>query len=129
MQPIADLGIFEFTQIAIYMQQKMAKIVRRFRRMQVMVQIRLHDQGPDLCLDSWEFGGIERLHLIVLIHELFQAGDVVVHIRPHHGWDQVIDDDGMGAPLGLRALAWVVDNKWIDQGHIAQRQIRVARRR
>ena len=125
-RPIANLGILQLAQIAIHVQQEIAKIVRGFCSMQIVMQIRLHNEGPDLRLDGWQLAGVERLHLVILVHELFQPGDVVVHLGPHHGRDEMVDHHRVRTPFRLGAFSGVVDDKWIDQGQVAQSQIRVA---
>ena len=40
---------------------------------------------------------------------VLEAGDVAVGFRPRHGRHQVPDQGGVRPPLGLRALAGVVD--------------------
>jgi hypothetical protein len=126
MQPIADLGVLQLAQIAIHVQQEVAKIVRGFCGMQIVVQIGLYDEVPDLRLDGGELTGVKRLHLIILVHELFQPGDVVVHFSPHHGRDEMVDNDCVGATFCLSAFSGIIDDERINQGHVAQSQIRVA---
>ena len=126
MQPIANLGILQLAQIAVHVQQEVVKIVRGFCGMQVVMQIGLYDEVPDLRLDGRQLAGVEGLHLVILVHELFQPGDVVVHLGPHHGRDEMVDHHGMRAPFGLGAFAGVVDDEGIDQGQVTQRQIRIA---
>lgn len=92
------------------------------------MQVCLHDQVPDLGLNRWQFRGIERLHLVVFVHELFELGNVVVHVGPHHGRYEVINDHGMGAALGLRALAGIVDDEGVDERQITQSKIGVTGR-
>ena len=55
----------------------------------------------------------------MLIEELLEPGDVPVAFGAGHGWDEVVDEGGVGAALRLSALPWVIDEEGIDQGQVA----------
>ena len=61
----------------------------------------------------------------MLVHQLLDPGDVAVAIGGGHRGDQVVYDRGVGAALGLGALAGVVNYEGVKEGNVAQRQLRV----
>ena len=81
------------------------------------------DQRPDLRPDGGQLGRVERRDAGVLVQQLLQPGQVAVGLGPGHRRHQVADDGGVRAPLGLRALAGVVDQERVDQRQVAQRRV------
>ena len=55
----------------------------------------------------------------MLIEELLEPGDVPVAFGTGHGWDEVVDESGVGAAFRLGALSRVIDEEGIDQGKVA----------
>ena len=98
-------------------------VVMKQAGLQVGIQVGLFNQFPDLLLQQRQFGRIEYFHLIVFIHQLRQLRQRAVSIGGGHRRRQVVDDDGMGAALGLRAFAGIVDNERIKQGQVGQQRI------
>ena len=64
--------------------------------------------------------------LRVLVEQLLQPGDVAVALGPGHRRHEVVDKRGVRAPLGLRALARVVDQERVDQRQVADRGVGAA---
>ena len=64
--------------------------------------------------------------LRVLVEQLLEPGDVAVGLGAGHRRDQVVDDRGVRAALGLRALARVVDQEGVDQRQVAERRVGAA---
>ena len=91
---------------------------------QVVVQLRGRDQFPDLRAQHRQLVRVERLHGRVLVQQLFQFGQVAVGVGAGHRRDQVVDDDRVAAPLGLGALAGVVDDERVDQREVAEHGVR-----
>ena len=56
----------------------------------------------------------------VLVQELLQARDVAVGVGAGHRRDEVVDEGGVDAALGLGALAGVVDQEGVDQRQVAE---------
>lgn len=128
VQAVADLGVLDLAQPAVDVQQEVveAVVLRALLEAQVVVELRRLDQRPDLGADR---GQLRRVHggdLRVLVEQLLQAGDVAVRVGAGHRRHQVVDEGGVDAPLGLRALARVVDEEGVDQGDVAERRVRAA---
>ena len=129
MQAVLDLSVLDFAEIAVNFQHKLAEIVGLFVHAQIAVQFRLLHHFPDLHLQSRQLGGIQRLALIMFVHQLLQFGDVAVGISRGHWRYQMVNDGGVSAPFRLRAFAGVVDDERVEQRNIVQRNFRVARLR
>ena len=93
---------------------------------QVLIEVGLLHQLPDLPLQQRQLAGVEGLHLVVFVHELGELRQLAVGVGRGHGRRQVVDNHRVRPPLGLRALAGVVDNEGVKQGHVAQERIREA---
>ena len=127
MQPVLDLGVLELAQVAVDLQDKPAEVVWQAVYAQVPVQLGGLDDLPDLSLQQRKLAGVQGLTLVVLVHQLLDPGDVPIAVGRGHCRDEVVDDGGVGAALGLGAFPGVVDNKGIEQGHVGQGDLRVAR--
>jgi hypothetical protein len=92
----------------------------------VGVQPRLDDQLPDLLLEHRQLGRVERLDLVVLVDQPRQLVQPTIGVGGGHRRRQVIDDDGVGAALGLGALARVVDDERVHQREVVKEQVGVA---
>ena len=69
---------------------------------QIVFQVGLLDQVPDLLLQQRHLRRVEQLDLVILVHQLHQLGQLAVGVGRGHRRRQVVDDDGVAAPLGLR---------------------------
>ena len=127
VQTVPYLGVLQFAEIPVDVQQKIAEVVGPLIHAQVPVQVGLAHHVPDLSLQKWQLGRVQGLALVVLVHELLQPGDVAVAVGGGHGRDQVVDDGGVGAAFGLGALAGVVDDEGVEEGHVFQRHLWIAR--
>ena len=76
-----------------------------------------------------QLGRVEGRHLVVLVEEALEAGQVVVDLGPGHGRHEVVDDHGVGPALGLGALPGVVDHERVDEGQVAEGGVGPAGRR
>ena len=63
----------------------------------------------------------------VLVEQLLEPRDVAVALGAGHRRDQVVDERGVRAALGLGALARVVDQERVDQRQVAERGVGAAR--
>ena len=93
-----------------------------------MVELGGLDQRPDLRADGGQLGRVHRRDVGVLVEQLLQPGDVAVGLGAGHRRHQVVDQRGVRPPLGLRALARVVDQERVDQRQVAERGVRRRRR-
>ena len=92
------------------------------------MQLGLLHYLPYLGFQQGQLGRIQRLALVVLVHQLLDPRNVAVAVGGGHRRNQVVDDGGVGAALGLRSLAGVVDDERVEQRHVIQRHFRVAGR-
>ena len=102
---------------------------RPFGQSQVVVHLGGADQRPDLLADGGQLAGIQRGDVGVLVEQLLQTRDVAVGFGARHRRDQVVDENRVCSPLGLGALAGVVDQERVDQRQVAQRGVGSAGRR
>src|SRR5699024_8684405 len=120
VQAVADLGILDLAQPAVDVEQEVVELLvgGAFLQPEVAVQFRGAHERPDLGADRGEFGRVHRGDVGVLVHELFQACDVAVAFGAGHGRDEVVDDGGVYAALGLGTLARVVDQERVDERQV-----------
>ena len=64
--------------------------------------------------------GVERLGARVVVEQLLELGELVVGLGAHHRRHEVVDHDGVGAALGLHALAGVVDHERIEERDVVE---------
>ena len=93
---------------------------------EVVVELGGLDQRPDLRADRGQLGRVQRGDGGVLVEQLLEPGDVAVGLGPGHRRDQVVDQRGVRAALGLGALAGVVDQERVDQRQVAERGVGAA---
>ena len=118
VQAILDLHILDFAKIAVDFQHEFAEVVGLVFHPQVAVQFRLLDHLPDLAFQHGQLGRVQGLTLVVFVHQLFQLGNVAIAVGCGHGRDQMVNDGGVGAALGLGTLAGVIDDKRVEQGQV-----------
>ncbi len=128
VQPVADLHVLDLAEVAVDVHDELVelRVVRLLVDMQVVVELgRLH-QRPDLRPHGRRLRRVQVGDERVLVEELLQFGQVAVGVRAGHRRDQVIDDRGVPAPLGLGALAGVVDDEGVDQREFTEHRVRRA---
>ena len=132
VQAAADLGVLELAEVAVDVSDEVVErvVVRGGSatprsRWSSAATSRSHT----LARMAGQLGRVEGGHLGVLVEERLEAGHVVVGVGPGHGRQQVVDDDRVGPPLGLGALARVVDDEGVDEREVAQRHVGKAGRR
>ncbi len=122
VQAAPDLGVLERAQVAVDVVDHAREVVGvgHLGHAQVAGQFGRHQQVPQLAPDGGQLGRVERLDLGVLVEQPFHPGQLVVGLGPGHGRREVVDDDGVGATLGLGALARVVDHERVQEGEVAE---------
>jgi hypothetical protein len=125
VQAVADEDVLDLAQVAVDVQQEVVELLvgGRLRHVQVVVQLRGRDEVPDLATDGRELARVHRLHLGVLVEQLLELRHLVVALGPRHRRHQVVDDGGVTAALGLRALARVVDDERVEQRQVAEHRV------
>ena len=131
VQAVADLDVLDLAQPAVDVQQHVVErvVVGPLVQSEVVVHLRGPHQRPDLLPDRGQLAGIERGDVGVLVEQLLQPRDVAVGFGAGHRRDEVVDQRGVRAALGLRALPRIVDQERVDQRQVAQRGVGAARRR
>lgn len=122
VQTVADLGVLDLAEPAVDVQEEVveAVVLRTVVQAEVVVEPGGLDEGPDLGADRRQLRRVHGGDLGVLVEKLLQARDVAVRVRAGHRRDQVVDEGGVDAALGLGALARVVDQERVDQREVAE---------
>ena len=130
VQTVADLGVLDLAEPAVDVEDEVVEVVVLGALVEAEVAMHLGGvhQLPDLAADGGQLGRVHRRDVAVLIEELLQPRDVAVRLGPRHRRHQVVDDRRVRAPLGLRALAGVVDEERVDQRQVADRRVGGTRR-
>ena len=89
----------------------------------VGIQPRRRHQRQDLAAQVPHPPRIDPRRQVVLVHQRLQLAQRPVALRPRQWRRQVVDDHRLRPPLGLRALAGVVDDERIDMRHRPQRHL------
>ena len=120
MQAVAYLRVLQLADVAVYVQYEVVEVVRYLMHIQVFVQPRLLHDLPYLLPQHRKFLRVHPLRPRVLVHQLLAARDVAVAIGGGHRGHKVVDDDGVAAPLSLRAFAGVVDDERVEVRNVRQ---------
>ena len=128
VQTVADLDILDLTQPAVDTHQHVVEVVilGAFDQTEIVIHLGRPHQSPDLLADGGQLDRIQGGDVGVLVEQLFQPGYIAVSLRARHRRDEVVDQGGVRAALGLGALTGVVDQERVDQRQIAQRGVRCA---
>ena len=116
MQAIADLRFLDLAQVGVEpLQQGFALgIGRRFLETEFLVQALAQHAGQHAFAQQPGALGIERQGLAVFVQLALELLQRSVGFGARHRRHQVVDDDGLGAALGLRAFAGVVDDEGVE---------------
>jgi hypothetical protein len=112
MQPVADLRFLQLAQVGIDARQH--RIVFRARHAQLLDQVLRPHGREDLRAQHLCAPRIDQQRVVVLVDLALQVLQRAVVLGARERRHQVIDDDRLRAPLGLRALARVVDDEGVD---------------
>ena len=116
MQPVADLKFFQLAQVIIDLAE--GRIVSVF-----VCDADIHIE-PDGSAERKDFPRQRRqpprVHagrLVIFVHQLFKVSERAIAFGPGQRRGQMIDDHRLGAVLGLRAFARIIDDKGIEMGN------------
>ena len=129
MQPVADLRLFEVAQIGVQTRQPNSRIgvaVEVVVQLQLAINVGVAHQLENIALQFTGAARVEQLRLVIFIGQQFQITQRAVGFGAGQRRHQVVDDHRLGAPLGLCALARVVDDKRVNIGQRAEYRIRPA---
>ena len=129
MQAIADLRLFQIAQVGVQARQPDCRVgiaVELFVQLQFAVDVRVAHQLQDVALQLAGTPWIEQLRFVVLIRQQFEIAQRAVGFGAGQRRHQVIDDHRLGSPLGLGALARIVDDERIDIRQRPEQRVRPA---
>ena len=130
VKAIADLDILDLAEPAVDVQQHVVErvVLWPLVKAEVVVHLCRAHQRPDLLTDRGQLARVERGDGGVLVEQLLQSRDVAVGFGACHRWNEVVDQRGVRAALGLGALPRVVHQERVDQRQVAQCGVGAARR-
>ena len=116
VQPVANLRLLDLAQIGVEpLQQAVARgVVGGPRQPQFLVQAFPQRACHDVFAQQARTARVERQGLVVLVHLALDLLQRAIGLGARHRRHQVIDDHGLGAPLGLAAFARVVDDEGVE---------------
>ena len=123
VQPVLDLDVLDLAQVAVDVADEGAEVVGPLGHAELGLQVRALDGRPDARRQRRQLGRVEHLEPGVVVQQRLELGQLVVGLGSHHRRHQVVDDRRVGAPLGLHALAGVVDHERVDERDVAQRRV------
>ena len=126
VQAVPDLHLLELAQVRVQLGEGLAGLLAGGDAA-VPIEPEAGHEVEDLFAQNREAARVHPRRLVVLVDEAFEIGERAVALRPGEGRRQVVDDDRLRAPLGLRPLARVVDDERIDVRQGAERRLREAR--
>ncbi|MNI22304.1 hypothetical protein D3C73_758560 [compost metagenome] len=129
VQAIADLRFLQVTQIRIQPRQPDRRVgvtVQAFVQLQLAVDMGLAHQLQDVTLQLPRPPWVEQLRFVILVGQQLQVAQRPVGFCSGQRWHQVINDHCLRAPLGLGALARIVDDERVDIGQRPEQRVRPA---
>ena len=125
VQAVADLHLLELAEVGVELGERLAGVLAG-RDAAVPIEPEARDEVEDVVAQDAQAPGIHTRSLVVLVDEAFQIAQGAVALRPGEGRREVVDDHRLGAALGLRPFAGVVDDEGIHVRHRPERGLRVA---
>ena len=122
VEPVPDLHFLQITQIVIELQ-------KLFSRVLGLVDSAIFGNSSAGCCR--QNVGQERVRaraihaggFVIFIHLRFKLGHDAMAVGLCHWRGQMVDDDGCCAAFGLRALARIIDDEWIEMRHRSQHSL------
>ena len=132
VEPAADLGVLERAQVAVDVQDHVVELVvvpapssPRPRSRWISAST---SSVPHLAAQRGQLAGSMAWAAGVGVEQRLEAGQVVGGSARVIGGTRWSIDDRVGAPLGLRALAGVVDHERVEERQVAEGGVGVAAR-
>ncbi|VVN73263.1 hypothetical protein PS685_05160 [Pseudomonas fluorescens] len=129
VQAIADLRLFQVTQIGVQARQPDRRIgiaVEVFIQLQFAVDVAVAYQLQNVPLQLPGAARIEQLRVVIFVGQQLEVAQRPVGFCAGQRRHQVIDDHRLGTALGLGALTRIVDDKRIDVRQRPEQCIRPA---
>ena len=124
MEAVANLHFLQFAEMRVEGPQRGASGVAD--EAEVAIETVALGGGDDLVFEPVATALVDAGGEIVFVDQGFEFGQRPVDFGAGHRRHQVVDDDGAGAALGLRALAGIVDDERVDQRRRPERDLRPA---
>src|SRR4051794_24171065 len=102
MQAVADLDFLQFAEMCVERAECAAAIVAADGKVAVEPVALGHRE--DLALEVATAALVDAGGEVVFVDQGLQLSEAAINLRPRHRRDEMIDDDGGGAPLGLAAF-------------------------
>jgi hypothetical protein len=120
VQPVADLRFLQLAQVGIDTREHRVVLLFRARHAQLFDQVLRAHRREDLRAQHLGAARIDQQRVVVLVDLALQVLQRTVVLRARERRHQVVDDDRLRAPLGLRALARIVDDEGVHVGQRAE---------
>ena len=114
VQPVADLQLLDLAQMVVDAGE-LVGIVRLDAEIAGQTQGMAALEDPLAQMD--QSARVECRGFLILVHQCLEGGQLAPALRPGHRRCHVVDDHRIGAPLGLGALARIVDDERIEVRH------------
>ncbi len=128
MQPVADLHLLQLAEIGIELAERPVRCLADGDAA-ILVESGGADEFDDLRRERLEAARIAARGREIFVDQALELGDAAIALGARQRRRQMIDDDGLGAPLRLGALAGVVDDERVEMRQRAERRLGKALRR
>ena len=123
MEPVADLHLLDFAEIAIELAERVVAAVGGLDAA-ILVEPGRRGKLQDARAQGWTPARIDRGGVEELVDQALQLLQRAVAAGAGERRGQMVDDHGRAAPLGLAALAGVVHDEGIDVRERPERGLR-----
>ncbi len=125
VQAIPDLQLLELAEVVVELGKGGVRAIARFDA-DVAVEPEAPAQGQDLAPQVSGAARVDPGRVVVLVDQPLELGKRPVGFRARERRRQMVDDHRGTPPLGLAALARVVDDEGVDVGQRPERRLREA---
>ncbi len=111
VEPVPDLRLFQIAEIGIEALEVLILVAGEAR---IDIEARGFREIEDVAAQAVAAAAVQAGGQVVFIDQGFEILERPVGLGAGQGRRQVVDDDGAGAALGLRAFARIVDDEGIE---------------
>lgn len=113
VQSIANLHFLEVAEIGIQLAQGLI-FALTLGDAGILIETDIGDEIEDLLAQQTDAARIAARSLIIFVDQRLQILERAIAFSARQRRRQMIDDDGAGAALGLRALAGIIDDEGVE---------------
>ena len=124
MQTIADLQFLQVADVRIELSKRAARLALEIKPEVLVEAVPLREVG-NLGSDQLRAARIARFGRGIFVDQRFERRRWAVALGARHRRHQMVHDDSRRPPLGLRALARIVDDERIDHRQRTERRFRI----